>query len=214
MLRQRARSQEAKAERRLALLDATRTLLLEGGSVDRLRIEQVAQRAGLAKGSVYGYFASKEALLVALFDDTFAAWVDALATRPLPDAPTRHAAVVRAFMDSLEAVPNLPLLLRVLFSALEPHAGHDALVQSKRNLLAQLHRLSRWLGAALGLRDDEAFGLLRELLVVFVGMAQISGPRPAVRTALSEPDLAALRMPVAELLPDVLLHVLLGWERR
>src|SRR5262249_24542136 len=67
VVRQRAIQAEEKAERHHAILDAaTRRLLREPDRV--ANVAEVADEAGLAKGTVYLYFPSKEELLLALHE--------------------------------------------------------------------------------------------------------------------------------------------------
>src|SRR5438270_6610051 len=64
---QRAIAVEDKEQRRQAILDAAETLFLE--QPDRMaNVAEVAETAGLAKGTVYLYFASKEEMLLALHE--------------------------------------------------------------------------------------------------------------------------------------------------
>lgn len=64
---------EHRAAQRAALLDAARSLLAEGAT-EAPGLADVAQRAGLARSSVYSYFSSREDLLDALVADTFPRW--------------------------------------------------------------------------------------------------------------------------------------------
>jgi len=66
-IRQRAIQAEDKEERRNAILDAAERLFMD--YPDRLaNVSEVADTAGLAKGTVYLYFPSKEELLLALHE--------------------------------------------------------------------------------------------------------------------------------------------------
>jgi AcrR family transcriptional regulator len=66
-LRARAVAAEDKEERRDAILDAAESLLLDA-PLRIASVAEVAARAGLAKGTVYLYFASKEELLLAVHE--------------------------------------------------------------------------------------------------------------------------------------------------
>jgi AcrR family transcriptional regulator len=73
----RAVADEDKVERRHALLDAAEALFLE--HPDRMAsVAEVAQAAGLAKGTVYLYFPSKEEMLLALHERQVGAFFSAL----------------------------------------------------------------------------------------------------------------------------------------
>lgn len=63
---------EHHAQQRRALLDATRALLAENAEVPSMGA--VGRRAGLARSSVYQYFASADDLLAAVVADVFPDW--------------------------------------------------------------------------------------------------------------------------------------------
>lgn len=67
---QRARTDEAKEARRLAFLNAALDEFFERG-FSAARMDDIAARAGVTKGTLYLYFDSKEALFTALVE-TFA----------------------------------------------------------------------------------------------------------------------------------------------
>jgi TetR/AcrR family fatty acid metabolism transcriptional regulator len=70
---------EAKEERRQALIDAARRCAARKGFAE-LTVEEVCTEAGVSKGSFYLYFDSKQAMLFALLDDDDVA-LDAAAER-------------------------------------------------------------------------------------------------------------------------------------
>lgn len=78
-------------ERRAALIDATRDALLEYGAVPTTK--QIAQHAGVAEGTIFRVFESKEALL---------------------DAVVRESFVTGELFDRIDAIePGLPLRERL-----------------------------------------------------------------------------------------------------
>jgi len=91
----RARSAEAKAGRRLQILDCAAALCAQSG-YDELAVSDVAERAGLAKGTIFRYFPTKEDLGRALAEAHLARWSDDLDRRlaritgpPAPEAASR-----------------------------------------------------------------------------------------------------------------------------
>ena len=62
----------ARAERRQQIIDAAWRCASRKGFSD-LTIDEVCEEAGLSKGAFYGYFESKQALLLALLDEDAAA---------------------------------------------------------------------------------------------------------------------------------------------
>jgi AcrR family transcriptional regulator len=91
----RARSAAAKAGRRRHILDCAASLCARSG-YDELAVADVAERAGLAKGTIFRYFPTKEDLGRALAEAHLARWSDDLERRlgrlngpPAPDAAAR-----------------------------------------------------------------------------------------------------------------------------
>jgi AcrR family transcriptional regulator len=72
---------ESQQARRSRMLQATQELALEGGW-DGVQMREVANRAGVALGTLYRYFPSKEHLLVSVMLDEVEQLADRLAIRP------------------------------------------------------------------------------------------------------------------------------------
>lgn len=70
-----ARSDEQKDARRQAILRAARAEL-DAVGVQGLNMAGLGRRAGMAKGTLYLYFAAREDVLLALFGQAAAAWLD------------------------------------------------------------------------------------------------------------------------------------------
>src|SRR2546423_334616 len=66
------------AQRHATIVDAARAIAAEGG-MGAVQIAPVAERAGIAAGTVYRYFPSKTALVTALVEAQSAAEIEALA---------------------------------------------------------------------------------------------------------------------------------------
>jgi len=97
----RARSNQAKADRRLQILTSAAAVCAAAG-YEELTVSDVAERAGVAKGTVFRYFPTKEDLGRALAGQHLARWADDLDRRlarlPGPPAPDTAA---RLLVESL-----------------------------------------------------------------------------------------------------------------
>ncbi|MBX3493475.1 MAG: TetR/AcrR family transcriptional regulator [Parvibaculum sp.] len=76
------------AETRRGILDAARDLVSEGGFA-AAQVSEVARRAGIATGTIYRYFSSKEELCRQIFREVSAQEMDRLALIAASDAPAR-----------------------------------------------------------------------------------------------------------------------------
>lgn len=100
--------------------------LLEAGGVDELTTNHVAERAGVSIGTVYQYFADKQAILSALAERSAATVRDSIAAMLIerPDLGTVRP-IVRALMAGFE---GSPATRRALLDALF-HRGGDGVLQ-------------------------------------------------------------------------------------
>jgi AcrR family transcriptional regulator len=152
----RARSAEAKAGRRLQILDCAAALCARSG-YDDLAVADVAERAGLAKGTIFRYFPTKEDLGRALAEAHLARWGDDLDRRlaRLTGSPAPDAAA-RVLVESLAGRRDL---LTLAARGLVPAGAFDALAVS-----ATLEARLPYLG------DDGGARLMRTALATAAGL--------------------------------------------
>lgn len=89
---------EHHAQQHRALLDAARSLLAEPGRTAPPGLGEVANRAGLARPSVYQYFSSADELFAAVVADLFPAW-SARVEQHMDDAASPREKVM-AYVES------------------------------------------------------------------------------------------------------------------
>ena len=106
----RARTPQAKAGRRRHILDCA-AAVCAGAGYDELAVADVAERAGLAKGTIFRYFPTKEDLGRALAEAHVTRWSDDLERRleRLPGPPSPDAAA-RVLVESLAGRRDLLVL--------------------------------------------------------------------------------------------------------
>ncbi|WP_327001478.1 TetR/AcrR family transcriptional regulator [Dactylosporangium sp. NBC_01737] len=124
---------EHRSLQRRALLDAARDILASGAP-ESPSLSAVAQRAGLARSSVYQYFRSREDLLGAVIADMFPRWSGFVAQRM--DAAATAAEQVLAYADA-----NLELVAQgehAVMRGLAMAAPGAALAESSKELHEQL----------------------------------------------------------------------------
>jgi AcrR family transcriptional regulator len=209
----RARSDEAKELRRHAILEAARRLF-EGQSYEALTVELVARQSKLAKGTVYLYFQSKEAIFLELLLSELQAWLASLAAPLERLEKGKVNDVAELLSTSVGERPSLRRLLSLLHSTLERNVDLDSVrsfklrgAEAMRPTATQLEGCLPQLGVGDGMR------LLRHLHALVVGVGQVSDESAVVREVLADPELAVFRVDFTSELRDLLRLILLGWNR-
>jgi AcrR family transcriptional regulator len=210
----RARSASDKELRRSAILDAARRQLRRVASAE-LTVAEVARAAGLAKGSVFRYFPTKEALVLAVFElevaDLFGALAEGVAARPRLEP----ADFVRLLVDELRQRPVYLQLSTVVHVVLEHNIDVEEAVRFKRGLLAYLSAAGALLETKLAfLRPGEGLRLLLRIHAMLIGLWQLTEHSPVVAEALARGGLDAFRIDFADELEDLLAALLRGMEAR
>jgi AcrR family transcriptional regulator len=169
-------------ERREQLLDAALAVIVSDG-YDRVSIDAIAKRAGVARSVVYGAFENLDALLTALLDRQQARAFERL-LRTVPDAgglsdPAAFVSeAVRRMADMLHQDPDTWRLI------LLPPGNMPAVVRDRIEADRERFRLlvEKWLSLGLAGRSDP--GLDAQVLAhALVACAEHFG-----RVALTEPE--------------------------
>jgi len=190
-IRQRAIQAEDKEERHQALLDAAERLLLR--SPERVpSVAEVAEEAGLAKGTVYLYFPSKEELLLALHERNvqgfFRALIDVLDGQGRVD-------VARILVPVHEHMVDPPLFLPLaarVFGLMSQSIPAESAIAFKRRMAERLERAGAGLERHFRtLAPGEGLVLLRHSYALILGLWQMAGAAGAC------PTVAAVDPPAA-----------------
>ena len=110
--------QKRTLETRARLLAAAEAVVAEVG-YEGLRVEQVVQRAGVAKGTFFAHFADKDALMDLLIGARMDALHDAFETLPAPASTAELA-------DSLMPLLRYMTCERYVFDVILRHSGAAA----------------------------------------------------------------------------------------
>jgi TetR/AcrR family fatty acid metabolism transcriptional regulator len=103
---------DRKAEKRLAILDGAVRVFAEKGFFNTT-VAEIARAAGVADGTIYLYFKSKDDLLLSVFDEKMQLLCEE-ARKAIADAPTAAEALRRVCEVHLAAVQANPAVAAVL----------------------------------------------------------------------------------------------------
>ena len=201
----RARDDEQRRQRRRAILEIASELIARESFPD-INMAEVARRAGLAKGALYLYFRTKEALFLTLTETSLDAWFERV-EREMTGRMTQGEAA-RILSAAIVATPLLPRLLGILHTVLEHNIGDAHVLKFKRFLGTHVVGFGKQLDAALRWPRGSGAAALVRVHAVVIGLHHMASPSPAVRRALKHDDLAIFRIDFAQSLGDMLPRIL------
>lgn len=173
-IRQRAIQAEDKQERHHAILDAAERLLLR--SPDRVaNVAEVADEAGLAKGTVYLYFPSKEELLLALHERNVDGFFSALSRLLERREPVRVRDILTLTHEHMVDPPLfLPLATRC-FALMAQSVHPDTAAAFRQRMSERLSCAGAGLERHFGeLPEGGGVGLLRHSYALILGLWQMA----------------------------------------
>jgi AcrR family transcriptional regulator len=187
VIRQRAIQAEDKQVRHGAILDAAERLLAR--SPERVAsVSEVADEAGLAKGTVYLYFPGKEELLLALHERNVDGFFRELIARLDGEAPvTIEHVLALTHAHMVEPPTFLPLAARC-FGMMAQSLPPEIALEFKQRMAERLQRAGAGLERHFpALAPGEGLRLLRHSYALILGLWQMSGATAACPIAGGAP---------------------------
>ena len=208
--RTRAVAPGDKTERREAILRAAEELLHAnpGGGI---AVEDLARRAGLAKGTVYLYFRTREEVLLQVHLARLHGLFDALeAALAAPEVDAAYRAV-RATLRHLRSHPEFLPLATNCRSMLEANASADAELEYKLAIGQRLAAIGARVEALYPqMRRGEGMALLMSSYALMLGLWQLTDPPACLREAMQRPELAMFHVDFEKQLAAALLALWAG----
>jgi TetR/AcrR family transcriptional regulator len=212
-VRHRAVTDSLKDARRDVILAAAQDLFCKQ-VFESISMSTIAASVGLAKGTLYLYFRTREEIFLALLTRELQAWLSSLsaATHEFP-APED---ALDWIVDSLADRQDLLRLGALLHSVLERNLSVEAAREFKLTFDAGLSATAGKLAPALHLASqEEARRFLRWLQVSILGLCQMAYPSPVVEAAMAqEPRLAHMVIDFRRELRAMLGVMLTGMRRK
>jgi AcrR family transcriptional regulator len=211
----RGQRDEHKHGKREAIVKAARSLFDRSPRLDAT-VAEVAERAGVAKGTVFLYFSSREAIELAVLEGELRDWLDALDGEL--DAEGAWS-VERATSAMVGSVVLRKLMLRLL-ARLESAIEHRVSDEASRGLVRWTADRFASTGAKLEgrlpgqLRSGEGSRFLLRFRALATGLWALSDRGASVTRALTDPSLSSLRVDFERELEASLAALLRGMGAR
>lgn len=187
----RATTDEQKNERRDSILAAAERLHARE-EYEAISVARIAAEAAVAKGTVFVYFSSKEAVFLELALRAFDEWFEALkrSFSALPaGSKADAAAIARTIADTLAGRRAMLRLASLSHAILERNVALEESLRFKRQVLDSLARLGTELGPFLpSIPAEKLPGFLLGLYSVIIGATAVRELPAPVRKALQKED--------------------------
>lgn len=175
-MRQRAIAEDEKLAKRQSILDAAQKLYLQN-SRELPSVSRIAEASGLAKGTVYLYFRTKEEIFLALLDEQFHSLLQSILT--LFDAPqTSTGVLIDTFLETYVAFlrdePGFLRLAAMANSVIEQNLDATIALDFKSRLIDKLLEIGQQLEfRAPQLRKGEGAAILLRVYGLTIGLWQM-----------------------------------------
>jgi AcrR family transcriptional regulator len=206
----RAVSADLKDRRRSEILAAALRLLSERPYA-AITMSDVAAAAGVAKGTSYLYFPTREALFLQLLAEHYLGWFDAFDARLQASAASNLDGWIDGLLQDFARRPLLLQLMGVLHAVLEHNVPVAEVLAFKRQLAQRVTASGAALEQVLQLSPGAGSRLLLWLQAIVPGLAQMAAPPAPLRAALlAAPDLSGFVIDFSAELRRLLLALIAG----
>lgn len=208
--RTRAVAPEDKSERRAVILRAAEELL-RGDPGGAIAVEDLARRAGLAKGTVYLYFRTREEVLLQVHLTRLQGLFDALELALGARQTDVAYGAVRATLRHLRDHPEFLPLATNCRGMLEANTSAEAALEFKLAVGARLTAIGARIEARYpGLAPGDGMALLMNSYALMIGLWQLTDPPACLREAMQRPELSMFRVDFEKQLAAALLALWAG----
>lgn len=210
---QRARRPVQKEERREAILQAA-DRLAGTSSYSDLTIASLARHTGLVRGTIYLYFATREEILLTLFERRVTAWTVELMRRLDRIRGKADAGKVsRTISHSLVEKRRLLELSSLFQNVIEPGVEPEHALAVKRNLIALGNQAGKLIEISLpSLKSGDGLRVLRQAWALLTGLAQMADLSPRNKAIYSQDStLAAMEIDLDKEFDQALLALVQGY---
>lgn len=212
-MRQRATSTAARNERRYAILDAAAEAFDRLGFAET-RMTWLAERAGVAKGTVYLYFPTKEAVFLALYLREMDGWFERMEKALEKLSVDDIAWLAGALVDAIERQPRLPPLAAILHTTFERNIDETDVRAFKRHMLKRMLETGYRLENGMPfLAPGDGARLLLRVHALIIGCWHAATPAPIAKRVIQTPEFGAVNVDFSEELENTLVLLLEGWRR-
>lgn len=187
----RAHQAEDKAARRRSILKAADSLLdMRARALPSAA--EIAAKAGLAKGTLYLYFRTKEEIYLSLLGEGFGIWIQVLRNALAQETMTLERLLFHYSRFGAKN-PKVVYLASVSSTILEQNISDEMAFQFKKGLADAVRDMSAEVARRFPpLREEELHGLFIQMYILTTGIWQHCNPPAVVQRAYDRGEGAEL----------------------
>jgi AcrR family transcriptional regulator len=190
-MKQRAMGTEDKEARRHEILDAAEKLFLKHPG-RMASVSEVAGAAGLAKGTVYLYFPSKEEMLLALHERHVGIFFRALMRKVSEPGPLDFDDIFPVTLEHLIRLPGCLELTSRCFGLMDREIPKETALAFKARIAATLQAVGVHLERHFRMPAGAGVTLLLHSYGLIVGLWQLLHPNERLGREMRRPQLRVL----------------------
>lgn len=206
-----------KQERQQAIIEAALELFKQH-DYQKITLDTVAERVGVARGTLYLYFKTREELFVVALEQLYLKWHETtVAALERLLAQTGNAPTIPQVSDliinSLLTHRTLTRLSALLPAVLEQNVSFEAALRFKRTMGMQGVKTAALLEQALPfLVPGEGMLLLYRLQMLIIGLQPLAEPALVIRRVIAEPGMESFNINFEQEFSRLLRALLYGLE--
>jgi TetR/AcrR family transcriptional regulator len=215
-MEQRAISIEQKEERRQEIIDITRTEFLRT-DFNKVKMADIANAAGIAKGTLFFYFKTKEELFLTMAQQEINAWYDHFDKILRQQIVFKHHLSIKEFVsvvqNSLKKNDVLVPLFAILDDTLENNIDIEIAFKFKSNLKRRIVSSGELLEQVVPfIKKSDGGKLLYYSFMLIVGTYKVTNPSPVVKKVLKKPGMEMFNQKFKDVFSEMLNYLLSGYE--
>lgn len=192
--RQRATSDAQKQQRRTAVLTAAQDLFVKAGFFG-VSMSMIAARAGVAKGTVYIYFETKEEVFLELSLQQLESWLSHLRQElEVARKPMENPEFLNLVKKTFTERHSMYRLISLMHLVLEKNVSYDQALNFKRQLAGLMQKVSPLIEQALPyLPAGGGIQTLIEFHCLVLGWSHMTETSPILDQVLENPELQGFK---------------------
>ncbi len=192
-MKQRARQEEDKELKRQSILDAAEALL-NLGKYTLPSASEIASEAGMAKGTLYLYFRTKEEIYLALLAEGFANWLETIKDELMAADPSIEA-TLGSYSLFCAKNPKTIFLASLSPAILELNISEEMAYLFKKKLADEIREIGELMTKAFpGLSLEHARKLFINSYALTIGLWQHTHPAPIIEKVFKREEVSILLM--------------------